>query len=292
MSKTIILTDSTSDLNKETREKYGIEYVKMNYVLDGNEYPDSLDWEKHSVKEFYDFMRAGKHITTTQVPVKTYEDAFQSYIDNGDNVIYIACSSALSGSVNLAKKVVADMNAEDRIAVIDSLCSSLGQASMAITAATMIAEGKTFEETAAYIEETKLNVNQFGTVDSLEYLRRAGRVKAGSAFFGNLFGIKPIIISDINGQNYATEKVKGALNAKKRIADLIAEASEGYERKTLYITHADSQEDAELLKKAILEKATFDEVVVSTIGPIVGSCVGPGTLIAFCYGKKVTIEGK
>ena len=163
---------------------------------------------------------------------------------------------------------------------------------MAITAATMIAEGKTFEETAAYIEETKLNVNQFGTVDSLEYLRRAGRVKAGSAFFGNLFGIKPIIISDINGQNYATEKVKGALNAKKRIADLIAEASEGYERKTLYITHADSQEDAELLKKAILEKATFDEVVVSTIGPIVGSCVGPGTLIAFCYGKKVTIEGK
>ncbi len=292
MRKTIVLTDSTSDLPCELREKYSIEYVQMQYVMDGVEYPASLDWETHSAKEFYDFMRNGKQIKTTQVPTAAFKAAFEKHINDDVNVIYIGCSSALSGSVNLAGKLVEEMGISDRVWVVDSLCSSLGQGSMAIAAAQMLEQGKEPEEIVRHIEENKLNVNQFGTVASLEYLKRAGRIKAESAFFGNLFGIRPIIISDIAGQNYAIEKVKGALNTKKRIAEHIEKVSEGYERKVLYISHADAQEDAQLLKEIILEKTAFEEVQMSTIGPIVGSCVGPGTVIAFCYGEKVTVEGK
>ena len=109
-------------------------------------------------------------------------------------------------------------------------------------------------------------------------------------FFGNLFGVKPIIISDIKGQNYAYKKAKGVANARIAIAEHIRDAADGtYEE--LLISHADCLEDALLLKEEILKLAPFKKVTINTIGPIVGASVGPGTVIAFCMGTEVTIEG-
>ena len=290
-----ILTDSTSDLNKELREQYNIDYVTMNYVLDGVEYPASLDWESHSPKEFYDLMRQGKRITTTQVPRELFYDKFSASLKDGKDVVYIACSSALSGSYNLATVVareLADEYPNNKVYCVDSLISSLGQGSIVIKAATLRAEGKTAAETAEYIEANRLKYNQFGTADTLEYLSRAGRIKASKAFFGNLFGVKPIIISDVLGQNYAYKKTKGSLNSKIAIADDIAAAVKNSEEQILYITHGDDITSAEQLKELILERAAFKDVHIGHIGPIVGSCVGPGTIIAFCYGNEVTIKGE
>lgn len=291
----VILTDSTSDLNKSIREQYGIEYVKMNYVIDGKEYPASLDWESHSWKEYYDLLRGGKHITTTQVPQETYRTVFEETLNSGKDLVYIACSSALSGSINLANVVARELNekyTDNKIYCIDSLISSLGQGCMVIDAAILRQEGKTAAEVVEIIEANKLKVNQCGTVASLEYLRRAGRVTASKAFFGNLFGVKPLIISDIKGQNYAVKKAKGKQNAYKEIANMMAEAVEGIEPDTLYLTHADCLADIELLKQDILSVVPFKNVVIDVIGPIVGASVGPGTVISFCKGKEVTIEGK
>lgn len=295
MKKFAILTDTTCDLGKELREKHDIDYVKMNYVIDGKEYPASLDWEDLSAHDFYDLMRNGTRIRTTQVPREVYTERFTYWLEQGIDVLYIACSSALSGSVNLAAiiaKELAEKYTEAKVICIDSLCSSLGQGRMVITAALMRDEGKDIDEVAAHIEATKLKVNQFGTAASLEYLRRAGRVKASKAFFGNLFGVKPIIISDKLGQNYAFKKVKGAANARKEIASLIAEAVENPEEQCLYISHADVPEDAEAFKNDILALVPFKETYVNYIAPIVGASVGPGTVIVFCYGKEVTIEGR
>lgn len=294
MSEFVILADSTSDLTKDVREKYDIDYVAMNYVIDGTEYVASLDWETHSAKEFYDFMRNGKRATTTQVPREAFISKFTHYLKEGKDVLYISCSSALSGSVNLAKVIsneLAEEYKDNKVVCVDSLCSSLGQGFMVIRASELRKEGKSIDETAQYIEDNKLKVNQFGTVDNLDYLRRAGRVKASSAFFGNMFGIKPIIISDIIGQNYAVEKVKGAGNAKAKIAQRVAEVVEEDGMDCLYITHADCVEDAEVLRDKILELVPFKNVMMNNIGPIVGSCVGPGTIIAYCYGKEVTVKG-
>lgn len=294
MSEFVIIADSTSDLTKDVREKYDVDYVAMNYVIDGTEYVASLDWETHSAKEFYDFMRNGKRATTTQVPREAFISKFTHYLKEGKDVLYISCSSALSGSVNLAKVIAAELAEEykdNKVVCVDSLCSSLGQGFMVIRASELRKEGKSIDETAQYIEDNKLKVNQFGTVDNLDYLRRAGRVKASSAFFGNMFGIKPIIISDIIGQNYAVEKVKGAGNAKAKIAQRVAEVVEEDGMDCLYITHADCVEDAEVLRDKILELVPFKNVMMNNIGPIVGSCVGPGTIIAYCYGKEVTVKG-
>lgn len=295
MSKYVIFSDSTCDLNAELRKTYDIEYVQMNYVVDDQEYPADLDWGIHSVKEFYDLMRNGKRVRTTQVPREAFETAFTKTLEASMDAVYISCSSALSGSIGLARLVAQELSEKypnNKIYCVDSLCSSLGQGSMVLTAAKLRAEGKSAAEVAAYVEADRLKVNQAGTVDSMEYLRRAGRIKASKAFFGNLFGIKPIIISDVIGQNFAVKKTKGAANARKEIANMMAENVIDPENQCLYITHADVPEVAEQLKAEILLQVPFKETHISTIGPIVGASVGPGTIIAFCHGKEVTIEGK
>ena len=289
----MIIADSTCDLEKSVREQYGIEYVAMNYIIDDVEYTASLDWEHHSAKAYYDLMRSGTRVYTTQVPKNVYYDAFKAAVSAGKDVLYIACSSALSASINAARSVAAELKEEypeAGIFCIDSLISSLGQGFQLMEASRKRSEGWDAEKTAAYIESIKLRINQCGTVASMEYLRRAGRVKASKAFFGNLFGVKPLIISDRKGQNYAYRKVKGTANARVAIAEDIAKAANGnYD--TLYLSHADCLEDIQALKDAILQIAPFREVMISTIGPIVGASVGPGTVIAFCFGTEVTIGG-
>ena len=293
MKNFIILTDSTSDLDKDTRGQYGIEYVPMNYSVDETEYVASLDWESHSYKDFYDLMRGGKRVFTTQVPQNVFYDAFTAAAKEGKDILYISCSSALSASIKTAVVVAEEVKKEypdTEIFCVDSLISSLGQASLVIMAAEKRNEGKGVKETAEYIESVRLCVNQCGTVESMEYLRRAGRIKASKAFFGNLFGVKPLIISDRKGQNYAYKKVKGMPNARAAIAEHIKQAADG-DYGTLYISHADCEEEAMRIRDAILSVAPFKEVKLGVIGPIVGASVGPGTVIAFCFGTEVTIEG-
>ena len=293
MKEYMILTDSTSDLTRQMRQQYNIAYVPMQYIIDGVEYSASLDWESHDPKTYYDLMRNGSRVFTSQILRETYYEAFCNAVSSGKDVVYIACSSALSASVNVARLVAMELMQqypEAKIFCIDSLISSLGQGYLAMEASRKREAGFSAEETANYIESIKLCINQCGTVASLEYLRRAGRIKASKAFFGNLFGVKPIIISDRNGNNYAYKKAKGIVNARVAIAEHICQAANGvYEE--LLLSHADCLEDVELLKEEILKIAPFKKVTVSTIGPIVGASVGPGTVIAFCHGTEVMIEG-
>ena len=201
--------------------------------------------------------------------------------------------SWISASVNTAILVAKELEEEykdAKVYCVDSLISSLGQGYLLMMASEKRKEGLSAEETANYITQNRLKVNQCGTVESMEYLRRAGRVKASKAFFGNLFGVKPIIISDIKGQNYAYKKVKGTMNARAAIAEHIVNAANGV-HDTVLISHADCEADAMLLRDEILKRAEFKEVILGYIGPIVGASVGPGTVIAFTFGEEVTIEG-
>lgn len=293
MKDFLVFSDSTCDLDKSMRDEWGIEYVAMNYSIDGTEYVASLDWESHSYKEFYDIMRKGTRVFTTQVPQTVYYNAFKAALSQGKDVVYISCSSALSASVKTAEVVANELKAEfpnNCVYCVDSLISSLGQGYLVIEAAKKRDEGLSAADTAEYIKNIRLKVNQCGTVESMEYLSRAGRVKASKAFFGNLFGVKPIIISDIKGQNYAYKKVKGTANARVAIAQHIVDAANGDYSQVL-ISHADCEETAFAMRDAILALAPFKDVKIGVIGPIVGASVGPGTVICFCYGNQVTIEG-
>lgn len=289
-----VVTDSTCDLDPQVLAARKIDYAHMNYTIDQQEFPALPDWQAHPYPAFYDFMRKGIRIQTTQVPRDVFETVFRAHLEAGEDILYVACSSALSGSVKLARLIadeLKDVFPEATIRCVDALISSLGEGYLAQVAADWRDAGKSVDEAADHIEAIRLTVHQFGTVDSLEYLRRAGRVTASSAFFGNLFGVKPILISDRIGQNYAVKKVKGARNARAEIAALVAEAAVEPEKQTLFISHADAEQEALALKTEILARTPFKDYYINVIAPIVGASVGPGTIIAFCLGEEVTIEG-
>ncbi|MGN1103398.1 MAG: DegV family protein [Candidatus Coproplasma sp.] len=285
MQNYIILTDSCSDLGKDVREMYGIDYVQMNIVYDGKELPASLDWDLYTPQELYNIMRGGTRVTTNQVPVQTFNTVFTKYLEEGKDIIYIGCSSALSGSVNTGKVVADELNekySKNKIYVIDSLNSCLGEGLMTIDAAIMRKEGKSAAEVAEYIEANKLKYQQFCSVDDLTYLKRAGRVKASAAFFGNLFGVKPILISNRQGENVALKKVKGRKNSLDEIFNMAKASIVSPETQTVAVVHADCVKDAEYLKNRIESELGVKEVYVNYIGPIIGASAGPGTVAIFC----------
>lgn len=293
MKDFVIFGDSTCDLDLSLRQEFDIDYIPMSYLVDGEEYTASLDWESHSVKEFYDLMRGGKRIFTSQIIPNVCREKFLSAIEAGKEVVYISCSSALSSSYQSACVIAQELEKEHpgaKIYCVDSLISSLGQAHLLLEAARLRSEGKSAQETAAHIESIRLKTNMMGYPASLEYLHRAGRVKASSAFFGNLFGVKPILISDRLGNNYALKKAKGTVNARNAVAELVAEAVTE-ESDVLYMVHADCEEEANAIRDAILSRRSFKRVITGVIGPIVGASVGPGMVGAFVFGKEVMIEG-
>ena len=119
----------------------------------------------------------------------------------------------------------------------------------------------------------------------MSYLKEAGRVTASSAFFGNLFAVKPIIISDTKGQNLAIRKVKGRRSSFTEIADQVSKFIVQPEKQTIWIGHADCEADADALEQEIIAKIPGAKTRKYVIGPIVGVSVGPGTLIANYRGK-------
>ena len=129
MGAFVIFGDSTCDLEKTVRDQYGIGYVPMRYIIDDTEYIASLEWESHSAKEFYDLLRSGKRAFTTQVPKDEFEKAFRCALEQGQDVLYIACSSALSGSINTARVVARNMGGDGELAsgivIMTTLCSSV-----------------------------------------------------------------------------------------------------------------------------------------------------------------------
>ena len=157
----------------------------------------------------------------------------------------------------------------------------------------MRAEGKTIDEVADWIEKNKMRFNQEATVESLVYLKRAGRVSAVSAFFGGLLSVKPIIVADALGRNVAVEKVKGRKNSLIRIAEKIADEIEVDECNEVLVSHADCPEAAEELTGYLKERIADERVeyYFENIGPIVGGSSGPGTVIAYCFGKDTRVEG-
>ena len=195
-------------------------------------------------------------------------------------------------SINMAKMVAeefTDDHPDMKIICVDPLISSLGQGYLAIKASELRAEGKTIEEVAKYIEDNRLKVHQIGVVADLKFLKQSGRVTATSAFFGNIFDVKPILISDTKGQNLAVKKIKGYKNALIETAVDVKNEAIDPASQTLFISHADCPEDAEFWKNEIMKQCTFKDCYISNIGPIVGASVGPGTMIAFYLGDEVTL---
>ena len=300
MRKFKIFIDSCGEMAKEMRDAHGVLFVPMTLTINEKggikEIPALVDYDgEYDFKGFYDAMRNGTRFKTAAVNEAEFAPYFEKVLEEGFDILYLACSSGLSISVNNAAKLGKKLEEKypgSAVVAVDTLISGFPIADMAILADNLMKEGKGVREVAEVIEGRKAKYNQFATVESLNYLKDAGRVTASSAFFGNLFNIKPIIISDAKGHNVAMKKMKGRRAALDEIVRLSVEAAEDIENQTVYISHGDCLEDAEYLKAKLLEVAKPKEVIIGKVGPIIGASSGPGCIIMYVYGKEVTYVGE
>ncbi len=287
----VIVSDCTCDLDQETRKKLGLDIVDNYIFVDGKEMPGSIDWGKYfTAHEFYTWVKENRKITSSQTPPQIFLTFFEERLKAGKDILYIGCSLKMSSTVNSAKiaaEELSEIYPEQKIIVIDSLRSSLGLGVMVLKAFELKAAGKTIDEVAEYTIEHRNNVQQVGTVESLIYLKRAGRVTGVSAFMGNLIGIKPIIIADATGMNASIEKVRGAKAAYRRCVEYMKETIVDPENQYIYLAHTDCLDLANTIKEMILETINCKGVVLSIVNPSMGNCVGPGMFGIYYYGTKV-----
>ena len=289
-----IITDSCADLGADLLEKYGIAYAKMSTVYAGKETSADLTWSQDEAHAFYEIMRAGNRITTAQVSVEEFQQVFSLYLKQSYDIVYIGCSSKQSGSVNTGAVVAAKLKEcypEATIVCIDSLNASLGEGMLAVEAAKMAVSGKDVNAIHTSILAMRKKVNEYVTVHSLDFLHRAGRVKGSAAFFGNLMGVKPILIADANGEQAAYKKVKGRQNSFREIVALLKESIVNGEEQTIYIAHADCKcEEVLQLCDMVKQEIPCREVYVGCIGPIIGASIGPDAVGIWGFGKDVTFQ--
>lgn len=286
MKKIKIITDSACDLPIEYIKENQIDFVCLEVNIKGNFVKDDLG-ETLKYKDFYEILRSGEMTSTSQVNVYTFEEIFEKYILEGYSIIYIGLASVLSGTFNSAKVARENLILKYKdadISIIDSKSVSLGEGALVYYASEMIKTGKTKDYIVQWLENNRTKVIHAITVDSLLHLKRGGRISGTTAAFGTMLGIKPTLILDDEGRVIPGEKIKGRKKAIKYLANQIIERGVNIEEQVIFICHADCIEDAEELKNMIEKQCKVKKVIINSIGAVIGTHGGPGTLAAVFLG--------
>jgi len=292
MSNYQIFTDSSCDLTPEMRAKYGIDYFRMGFTIDGVDYPCDLDFKAYSVEQLYQWVREGTHkITTTLIQMQDIIDRTKKYLDEGKDILYLACTSKLSGSWNVFRLVAQELEEDypDRkIVVYDTCRAGMPLGMMVMDACEKQKAGASFDEIIKWLDEEKQTYNLCGTVETLTYLKNAGRVSGAAAFFANMFSIKPIIVADTLGHNYVVNKVRGLQKAYEELFEVVKSTTEGISNPTIYVGQGMAQEALDYFKKRFQEELNAN-VIEYIVGPVIGISCGPGVVHISYRGKAQTI---
>lgn len=284
----VITADSNCDLPEEYIKENHIGIIPHYYDIDGVTYGDEKNL---TAKEFYDLMRAGKMPTTMASNPAVIRDTFQSYADQGVDVLHFSFSSALSGghsNVVCGAEEICEENPGMKIRVVDTLNVSLGEGMVIMKAVRMKREGKSLDEIADWVEEHRNEFCVFFVVDDLFHLHRGGRLSKTSAIVGSVLNVKPILIVNEEGKLVNSGTVRGRKKALNTIVDRAAE-SMGQEYLSddwdLCVVHADAPEDAQMVADALKEK-TGKQALINVVSPSIGAHTGPDVIGILCMGKK------
>ena len=294
MSDYIISACSTADLTKEQFEKYDVKFVCFHFNIDSETYPDDLG-QSMSFKTFYDRMRDGADTSTSQVNPEQYIDFFTPYLEEGKDILHLTLSSGISGTYNsamIAKEELEEKYPDRKIYVIDSLAASVGYGMLMHELSDMRAAGKSIDELVEWIDANKLKIHHWVMVSDLKWLVKGGRVSKVSGVLGSMLNICPLINVNREGKLATKENIRTKKKAIARIVEMMeANADNGldYDGKC-YIAHSDCPEDAEYMKNMIEEKFKNlkGKVIVNSIGTVIGSHTGPGTMVPVFFGKERT----
>lgn len=286
MSKFVLTTESTCDIWRSFENREDLGFISLSYTLDD---VTLFDMDKSvSPSDFYEKMRQGKKPNTSLVNFERFVDFFEGYLKEGKDVLHFSFTSALSGTASNAFLAAEELNAkyENKVTVIDTLCASAGQGLFFVKAIKKREQGESLEEIATWAESVKLNVSHRFTVMDLKYLERTGRVSKAAAIFGTLLSVKPVLHVDDNGKLVAISKVRGRRQSLEALAKAMEDTKGQWENDLVYISQADAMEDAEFLKSLVLKNNPKAEVIITDIGPVIGSHSGPGTIALFFFADK------
>ncbi len=287
MSTFSIVTDTSCDMPAAVAEKMGITAVPLKVTIADQTFDCSLSKLDLGSSSFYDVLRSGVNVKTASPSIDDYERYFRQQLERGRDVLYIGFSTALSGSYNvslIAAEELREEFPERKIICVDSLCGSMGLSMLIYHCLEKQRSGASIEEVRDYAESTKGKICHWFTPNDLFFLKRGGRISAAAAAVGSVMNIKPVLKSDETGKLKVVYKARGR---KLAIAKLVEQMNEHYYpdgSDTVFITHADCAEDAELLARSITKNYGISNVMISEIGPALGAHCGPGTLALFYLG--------
>lgn len=286
-----IVTDSTADLPVEYLQENQVGCLNLSYILDGVTYGQG---EELDPKEFFDMMRDGKMPTTSQVNPSEAKVYFEEVIKTEKEILYIAFSSGLSGtynSVKIAAEEIMEEHPDVKIIVVDTLCASMGEGLVVYKAVELKKQGKSMEEVAQWLEDNKLHSIHVFTVDDLFHLYRGGRVSKTAAVIGTLVGIKPLLHVDDEGHLINIDKIRGRKKSLQALVNHMELKTKDYKEGNdiVMISHGDAFEDAVYVKNLIQERLGIENVMINSLGPVIGSHTGPGLIALFFMGTERSV---
>ncbi|MBU3100938.1 MULTISPECIES: DegV family protein [Clostridium] len=292
MSKThseiILVIDSGCDLPLEYIKQDNIVPLGLICNFKGQAREDDFG-EDFTRKDFYDALRQGETPTTSQINSQIYLEVFKKYVLLKKSIIYIALSSGLTGTINsanIARETILEDFPDADIRIVDSKCASLGQGLLTYYAYEMLKSGKSTGEIVKWLEENKLRINHWFTVNDLNHLKRGGRISSSAAAVGTLLNIKPVLFVDNEGRLIPFSKCRGRKKAISTLVQKFKEKSDPSIKQVIAISHGDCLQDALALELLLRENGNVKDVILNYVGTAVGSHVGPEMLGIFFIAKE------
>ena len=271
-----VITDSTADLPPALAEELGITVVPLNVHFGTEVYRDGVEI---TADEFYRRLVTASRLPTTSQP--TPGDFLSAYDEMGqttDEIISVHISAKLSGTMNSATQALEEYAGSSRIEIVDSMQGSMGLGVVAIAAAEAARRGGSLDDVVTETRAALPNVGFIGLVDTLEYLEKGGRIGKAQAFVGSLLRIKPLLtIRD--GEAHPLERARTRAKGVDRMCELVQAEMP---LKDLAVVYTTTPDEARALAQRLQSFLPQGEVILSQVGPVVGTYLGPGVLgVAF-----------
>lgn len=286
MRKIAIVTDSAADLPQDIVKELDIHMVPLGVNFSSESYLDGVDI---NTAEFYQKLENTDELpTTSQATPGELQEVYTRLLKEHDHVISIHISSKLSGTYQ-SSELARDMIGSDKVTVMDSYIASLGQGMLAIMAAEMAHEGKSVADIVQALRKRIDTQYAIFTIDVLENMVKGGRATAAAGFFGSILKIKPIlhVSPTTDGRIEALDKVRGRKKALKKVLEVAKEKGLDLSKQRMAIAHS-LAEDLGQFVAMLKETLQPQDVIISNIGPTVGTHTGRGTIALFFTGQKET----
>ena len=275
-NRVAIVTDSTAYLPEEIPKQYNITITPLSVIWGDHIYRDGVDLLPG---EFYKRLGETKAMpTTSQVTPAVFQSVFQSLLEQGYDVLGIFLSSKISGTVQSAVQAREMLTgASEKIAIIDSLWTTMALGWPILTAARSAEAGESLAECKKIAENACAHSGVLFVVETLEFMRRGGRIGGAQAFLGTVLNIKPVLEMR-DGKIEAVEKVRTKQKAIQRVVEIVSERLKGRTPIRLAVTHANSEADASSLLESARAELNPVETFCCPLSPVIGAHVGPGTV--------------